>query len=312
MRRLLPFASLLSLLLLVSGCSTSTPTEVWRGPETIGRIGTPLVDEASGFAVSRRDATLLWTHNDSGGQPVLYALGTDGHLRGTLRLAGVGNYDWEDVAAFELDGRAWLLVAETGDNNAVRHDCALYIIAEPDPATLSPDRELTVPIAWRIPVSYPGGPRDCESVAVDAPARLVYLISKRTSPPVVYSLPLTAPAGTAPVAQPVVDLANIPAPSGPAAQFNLPGGRYRSWPVGLDISRDGRRAVVLTYGEPYVYERREGETWAQAFARPALQLPAHNLLQAEAVCFSPDARTIYVTTEGKSPPIVRYRLQPAP
>lgn len=310
-RRLFFILGVLSLC-LSQGCSTSTPSEVWRGPETVGRIGSPHVDEASGLAVSRRDATLLWTHNDSGGQPVLYALGTDGRARGAVRLAGVINYDWEDIASFELDGRAWLLVAETGDNNANRHDCALYVIAEPDPATLSPDRELTVPVAWRIPVNYPGGPRDCESVAVDVRERLVYLISKRTTPPVVYSLPLTPPASATPAAQRIVDLANIPAPSGPTARLELPGGRYRSWPVGFDLSADGRRAVVLTYGEPYVYERNDGETWAQAFARAPQQLHTHSLMQAEAVCFSPDARTIYVTAEGKSAPLLRYRLQPQP
>lgn len=312
MRRLLPFALWLSSAFWGHGCSTSTPAEVWRGPETIGKVASPIVTEASGLAVSRRDPTLLWTHNDSGGEPVLYALGTDGHARGAVRLTGVRNYDWEDIASFELDGRAWLLVAETGNNNADDHDCALFIIAEPDPATLSPDRELTAPVAWRIPVTYPGGPRDCESVAVDARARLVYLISKRTAPPVVYTLPLGAPTGATPAARPIVDLANLPAPTGPTARIEAPWGRYRAWPVGLDISADGRRAVVLTYGEAYVYDRSASETWAQAFARPPQKLPAHNLPQAEAVCFSPDARALYITTEGKSPPLLRYRLQPQP
>ncbi len=308
------FYLLLSLLplLLIASCSTSPKPDVWRGPETIGRIESPLVNESSGLALSHRDSTLLWTNNDSGGEPVLYALGTNGRTRGAVRIAGVTNYDWEDVSSFELDGRTYLLVAETGDNFAKRQDCVLYIIAEPDPALLSPDRELTATVAWRIPVRYPGGPRDCESVAVNIRERLVYLISKRTSPPVVYTLPLDPADGPTPEAKPITDLAGIPQPTGPVSLVDAPWGRYRAWPVSFDISADGTRAVVLTYGEPYIYERHEGETWAQAFARAPQQLGAHKLAQAEAVCFAPGARSVLVTTEGNNPPILRYFLQPQP
>jgi len=35
----------------------------------------------------------------------------------------------------------------------------------------------------------------------------------------------------------------------------------------------------------------------------------HRLTQAEAVAFSSDGRTIHVISEGKSSPIVRYRIR---
>ncbi|MEI6861188.1 MAG: hypothetical protein WCL04_02950 [Verrucomicrobiota bacterium] len=126
-------------------------------PAHVGTMPAAL-PEASGLAASRRADGLLWSHNDSGGQPVLYALDAKGGLRGKLRIAGVKNTDWEDLASFELDGRAWLLVADTGDNDERRKDCALLIIAEPDPADLASDRELTAPVAWRVPVRWPDGP----------------------------------------------------------------------------------------------------------------------------------------------------------
>lgn len=312
MRRSFPLTVSLVALALVSGCTAVPLAESWQGPQVAGHIAAPAINECSGLAVSRRDPDLLWTHNDSGGQPVLYAVDTAGRLRGSVRLAGVRNYDWEDVASFKLDGQAWLIVAETGDNYAQRTDCELYVIAEPDPAELSPDHEITVPVTRRISVRYPDGPRDCESIAVDIRERLVYLISKRTSPPVVYTLPLDSVAGTTPEATPIGALAGIPLPTGPEALINAPWGRYRPWPVGLDLAPDGTRAVVLTYGAAYLYARHAGETWAQAFARTPQQLPAHGLPQAEAVCFSRDARSIYISTEGNAPPLLRYihRTQP--
>ena len=92
---------------------------------------------------------------DSGDEPVIYALGPDGADRGRVRIAGAVNRDWEDIASFELNGLTYLLIADTGDNLAVRTDCRLYVIAEPDPAELSPGREITVPIAWEDVLIFP-------------------------------------------------------------------------------------------------------------------------------------------------------------
>lgn len=72
------------------------------------------------------------------GEPVLFALNTDGSLRGSVRLQDVVNRDWEDVAAFTLDGQAWLMAAETSDNFARHAQSALHVIAEPDAGQLDP------------------------------------------------------------------------------------------------------------------------------------------------------------------------------
>ena len=44
--------------------------------------------------------TYWWAVNDSGDEPRLYALRKDGRDRGTLRVRGATNTDWEDLAAF--------------------------------------------------------------------------------------------------------------------------------------------------------------------------------------------------------------------
>jgi hypothetical protein len=271
------------------------------------------IDESSGLAASRRSAEVLWTHNDSDGAPVLYALGTDGKLRGSVRIAGMKNIDWEDLASFELDGRAWLLVADVGDNNGRRKNCALHIIAEPDPAELSPERELNVSVSWSIPVAYSDGPNDCESVAVDVREGKVYLLRKRIHPNPVFILPLrpAAPAAT-PSAREVARVKHLPQPNSEQRAFPVATGRYRGNPTAMDISADGLRAAVLTYGDVLLFQRRPGETWATALSRRPVLLPPHGLEQAEALCFSADGRSLFVTEEKLHTALLRYDLLPLP
>src|SRR6185369_7794667 len=178
-RQLRSAAKILAMLLAFAGCNRAAPASapVVSAAKPPSRVGTmpSFISEASGLAASRRADNLLWAHNDSGGEPLLYALDAKGALRGKLRIGGEKNTDWEDIAAFDLDGHTWLLVADTGDNDNKRNDGALLIVAEPDPADLRPDRELMATVAWRVPVRYPDGPRDCESVAVDAREGKIYL-----------------------------------------------------------------------------------------------------------------------------------------
>lgn len=269
----------------------------------------PVLTEASGLAASRRAPGMFWAHNDSGAQPLLHAIDGDGRLRGTIRLGGAKAVDWEDMAAFELDGQAWLLVADVGDNAAGRRDGQLYVIAEPDPANLDPGRELVVPVAVRIPVLFPDGPRDCEAVAVDAGRREILLITKRSVPPAVYRLPLTlepAAAGGGGPARWLGSLDRLPRPNRLQALTPTPAGRFGSQPTGLDLAADGRTAVVLTYGRPWLYSRKPDETWAEAFHRPPVPLPPHGLAQAEAVAFAPDGRGLLAAGEGDRAPLVGY------
>ena len=292
------------------GANLASPLPGSR-PVPIGQLPA-VVREASGLAVSRRDPSLRWTHNDRGARPRLYALDSQGGLRGTVTVTGAGSHDWEDLATFELEGQAWILIADTGDNFLRRHNAVLYLIAEPDPAMLQDDARISVPLHARIPVKFPGGPQDCEGVAVDVVRREILLVSKRSSPPMIYRLPLVLEpdlARNAPAAEALVALSNLPQPRW-WAMFNVgTGGLLRAWPTGLDISADGRTAVVLTYGEPYLFQRAAEEDWAAAFARPPRQLSPHGLPQAEAVAFSADARQILVTTEGAEAPLLRYELE---
>ena len=297
---------LLSFVLLLTACAQPPP---YDPPQRTGTLPA-VIRESSGLAASRRDPRILWTHNDSGDQPVLYALEANGARRGILRLTGARNIDWEDLASFQLDGRAYLLIADVGDNASQRTDCALLIIEEPDPATLSPLDETPVRIAWTIPVSYLDGPRDVESVAVDPEAGLIYLLAKRTSPHGLYTLPLRIPAdGVIPAATPVAQVPNafFPQPSISQALLPLPTGRYRTQPTGMDFAADGSAAVVLGYGDVLLFPRQNDEPWKTTLMRPPVVLAPHGFIQAEGVAFGADNCTIFVSSEGAGTSISRYQ-----
>lgn len=267
------------------------------------RIQSDGITEASGMAVSSRDGRFLWIVNDSGAKPDIHLIQTDGTGRGSVRLKDVKNKDWEDLDSFTLNGKSYLLVADTGDNDSKRESCTLWILREPDLPKDGANLDATVIPGSKIQFRYEDGPRDCESVAVDEKAGKILLISKRTKPPCVYQLPLVLDnkrgtliarkVGTTEVRCPVISL--IP---------------FRDQPTGLDISADGKLAAAVTYCGVFLFPKKPGEDWAAAFSRQPTVLPPHHLTQAESVAISKDGKSIFVVSEGKNSPIARYLDSP--
>lgn len=278
----------------------------FAGPVEAGRLQAPPKKETSGLAASRRTPGLLWTHDDSGGEPVLHAVEENGRRRGSVKLIGVRNEDWEDVAACELDGKPWLLVGDVGDNDAKRPHVVVHALEEPKTEHLIPQGDLSLKPAFSIRIVYPDGPRDCESVAVDAAERMVYLLTKRDPVPRLYRVPFAATSGNrATLAEFVGTVPHIPQPT--ALQRGIKGhlGRRRAEVCAMDFAADARSAVVLTYGAVLYFEKSPDQSWMQALAQRPQLLPAHDLPQAEAACFSPDGAKIYVASE-MSPTLIRY------
>ncbi|HEX9107875.1 MAG TPA: hypothetical protein VF832_11615, partial [Longimicrobiales bacterium] len=142
-----------------------------------------VLNESSGLAASRRHPGVLWTHNDSDGEPAVYAIDTRGRLLGTVRVTGARNVDWEDIALGPCAAGDCLYIGDIGDNDAVRGEVQLYRVPEPAPGDAA-----TAP-AERLTLVYPDGPRDAEALFV-LPDSSVYIVSKgRKSPVAVYRVP---------------------------------------------------------------------------------------------------------------------------
>lgn len=302
-------ARLASLVLLLLTLQPAHAADSYVGPVVSGELAEPANQETSGLAASHRTPGLLWTHNDSGGDPVLFALRANGSLVGRLRVAGEVNRDWEDIASFEADGRAWLLIADIGDNRAVHAQSVLHVLAEPDADTLQASREIAVQPAYSLHFVYEDGPRDCESVAVDAQERAVYLLSKRDATPRLYRLSLDAAPPDRPAVAHSVGLApHLARPeNGPARTGRIPRA-LRGQPTAMDFTPDGSAALVLTYGRLLLFSRSSGQSWADALAGEPDLLPAFDLPQAESACFADGGRVIYLASEDTQQ-LLRYERQ---
>lgn len=256
--------------------------------------------EVSGIAASHRHEDVLWVANDGGNAARLYAINRRGAKLATYRVLGAENTDWEDLASFRLDGRDWLLVADTGDNGGLRRTLQLHVFAEPAriaDGVLRP--------AWTIVFRWPDGARDCEAVAVDAARGEVLLVSKKRQPPELFSLPLRPPrGGDTLVARPLGTLAGVPQGDKDEVAANPELARIRSQVTAADIAPDGRRFAVLTYRDVLLYERRGREDWAAALSRRP-EIHALPLLpQAEALAWSADGLGLYATGEFSPAPLL--------
>lgn len=262
-------------------------------------IQSPAVTEASGLAISPQNEHFLWTINDSGNTPELHLLNTDGTDRGRVTVANATNIDWEDIASFTLDGKSYLLIADTGDNKGLRKSCTVYILREPQLPADGQNLVGTVTTEWHIDFTYAGGPRDCEAVAVDSVSGEIILVTKRTKPAEVYQLPLRTSQKNETLVLTKIGQTLVDSPAGNLLSF-------ANQPTGLDLSKDRSLAAVLTYYGVFLFPRKPDESWGEALSHKPTLLAPHNLAQAESIAFSIGGNDIYVTSEGKSPLIRRY------
>lgn len=264
-----------------------------------GPLQCPQIGEASGLATSPSSPDFLWLINDSGSPAEIHLAGTDGSNRGYVSLESAKNTDWEDLDSFVHNEKPYLLVADTGDNMGKRAGCILHIIPEPKLPVTGQRLAGPVKAAWTIHFRYEDGPRDCESVAVDEKAGKILLLSKRTTPPLLYELPLKPDSPDVQIAKKIGEIPK----SLPAGFPPIP---FGSQPTGMDICADGSAAAVVTYFGAFLFPRKDGESWGAAFARPPVQLEPHHLRQAECVAFSRDGSVLRVVSEGGKSPIARY------
>jgi len=294
----------LSVPLLLS-FSAAAGASGWSKPEYAGVFTDPDLDEVSGMAASRAQPGLYWAEDDSGNGEKLMLIQGDGSRVATVKVTGASNVDWEDLDSFDLDGRHYLLVADTGDNGGIRKVLTLYVFEEPgkprDGDSISP--------AWAIRFHWPDGARDCEATAVDPIKGEVLLISKKRVPPELFSLPLR-PAADELTAHFIGMIPGIAQPSESDLRRNPVYGRYRAQISGADLSPNGRVLAVLNYRVVYFFVRGRGESWSSILKKTPGVLNYPWLPQAEAIAFSPDGSQLTIAGEQRPSPLLRFRVLP--
>ncbi len=257
-------------------------------PRKLATLANNLFVECCGLACSRLEQNVFWTHNDSGDQARIYAFDRRGKHRGIFLISNVSAQDWEDMASLVLDGRPCLLLADIGDNLARRKTCVLYLVEEPvllDPAG---NQTQPWPVLQTTHFIYEDGSHNCEAMGFDETNRMVLLVTKEgTAGSGVYSF--TWPEVSNSIEKPVI--------------AHRIGTTHFPLVTAMDISSDGQRAIVATYGLAFEYVRSPAEAWGQAFARNPVPVIAPFRRQGESVCYCTEGTTLYFTSEKRPTPL---------
>ena len=271
------------MLALVLSLQLADPAAITR----TGVFASPRVKESSGIAVSRTHRGLLWTHNDSGDGPYLYATDTTGADRGARRLPVDDPIDWEDMAEGPCPatpGRC-LYVADTGDNDQRRASVNVHAVPEPDPPGGPADTSGVTAAPLTLRLRYPDAPHDVEAIFV-TPAGELYLVSKGRTPPVrVFRVPRDAWRSTGVVTATLVQGLGIPVERDDGRRVTA-----------AALSPSGRTVAVRTYTSIHFFSLRPDGRLTAAGACELGRLEP----QGEAITFLDDA-TVLLASEGPGP-----------
>lgn len=274
--------------------------------ERVALLADTRINESSGLAMSRLTAGVFWTLNDSGGEPCVHAFDVSGRALARYRVPDAINLDWEDLAAGpDGEGRPALFVADIGDNLRVRPSIQIYQVPEPrvdaDVAQALDDGVTEKAVVWN--ARYPDGPHNAESLLVHPATGEIYILTKsEAGDSRLFQLP------QAPASGGILTLREV-------GRFTFPPlGRPGKRPVdncmatGACLSPDGTRLVVGTYCSLYEWRLSPGMTIADALAgSPPDRIEPLLSPQMEAVCYGPDSRTLWFTSERAPAPLYRVR-----
>lgn len=268
----------------VPDLATGAGCPVYASPAT--PVGSPpaVLPELSGLAASRRHPGVYWAHNDSGNAFELYALAADGTLLQTFSLTGATAVDIEDVAVARCDptSTAWCIdLADVGDNGASRSSVAIYRLPEPD---LTPGQTLAVA---KLPFTYPGGPRDAESLLAEPLSGRLFVVSKiLTGFGDVFRLDgLGQPGG---------GTATLVATLGPTAPSD-------AFLTAADVHPGGESVLLRSYGRVWELRRPGALLLEEVLAAPLVQAVAAAQPQGEALAFTADGLGYLLGSEQLAP-----------
>lgn len=224
----------------------------------------------------------LWTHNDSGGKPVLYALDTTTfEVVQKITLANAKNKDWEDVCT---DGER-VYVGDFGNNKGKRKNLRIYtfsLSALPDSgdATITVD-SIRFCFGDQTNFVYNKHEHDFDCEAMFATEDYLYLFSKgwATGTTRMYRLPKT-------LGNYVAEVVN--------------GFDSQGLITGADYDRENHVLVVVGYvkniWKPFMYLIFDFDEEGVKLSNRRFELPQWAGTQTEGICFFDEGKC-YVSAE---------------
>lgn len=242
-------------------------------------LNTDALKEASGLASSIINAGILYSHNDSGGENIVYAIDTKGRLKAMLLISGHKNRDWEEISTCRdpKDHKAYIYIGDIGDNRAKQE--SVRIIRVPEPAITLRDSLYTLTRSEVYEIAYEDGARDAEAFIVDPKSGDIYIISKREEQVGIYRV--SYPQST-------IDI-NLAKKVG---QMKL------SWVTAADISPNGKYILVKNYLGIRRYKINRKRDIVQALIKDGKQMSYQIEPQGEALCWDFRGKGYYTLSEA--------------
>lgn len=204
---------------------------------------TPLpagLSESSGLAVS--GPQLIWSHNDSGGDPALLAFDTNGTLLRTLTLSNATNIDWEDLARDDMGN---LYIGDFGNNGNDRQDQRIYRVTNPSLIVGNTTTAALIDFSF---ADQPAFPPTAAQLNYDVEAMIwlrdsLFLFTKnRTAPFDGYTRLYGLPALPGTQVASLID-----------SFYTGPGPKELWWITAADLSPDGRHLALLSSDKLWLF-----------------------------------------------------------
>jgi len=275
---------------LIAGPAAAQSVWTMAPPTRVVPLGTfadTTLSEASAAVASRAQPGVIWTLNDSGNPPWVYAVDTSGQTLGVFRVTGARNFDWESLTLAPCPAGSCLIIGDTGDNPELRPSVMLYRVPEPTVPPSTAGELVATPAADTLLVRYPDGPHDNEAIYADSAGTVYFVTKGRSKGFLLFRLPAGAwKAGSPAVLERVDSLPITP---------NISIGH---WVSDAALSPDGRRVAVRTYAAVFFFVVGAGgrltpDQGRECFFGPTLEP------QGEGVTWL-DNRRLLLTSESSS------------
>lgn len=296
-------------LALAQGAAAAELCPKWGAAEPAGALDGKLIGEASGLEASKTFPGRLYHHNDSGDDLRFFVTDATGGGARIVNLEGPRPRDIEDMSLGPCGRATCLFLGDIGDNPATRPDVAFTLVRE-KAAFAETETPLRV-----VRARYPDGPHNAEAFAVH-PNGDLFVVTKpadarmlKHDPALVFRL-TAAQLRDATQTQVFEKLGEIDLPH-LTPELSVP-----DWIVtSMDISPDGHRVVLLTYGAIYelAVDLAKGLPTGWTPGQTLQVVRFKPLPQQEAIAWLPDASGLLIDTEANNrptAPLLRLRCQP--
>lgn len=260
------------------------------------------INESSGLCRSGTHSGVFWTHNDSGGEPCIFAIDTAGKTRAKVRVRHAANFDWEDIAlGKDAAGAPALFIGDIGDNFFIRPTVQVYQIPEPAIRPLGKavdETESEAPHIWR--ANYPDGKHNAESLLVHPVTGRLYILTKSENGKcALYGFPQPLQENTSMTLEKVASLTfPLLTRAGKRPHDNC-------MTTAAGFSPDGSHLLAATYSSLYEWELPSGMALGEALKRAPERIEPQMVRQMEGACYDQDGKTIWFTSELLPTPLMK-------